>query len=153
MHSFCFMSYYYMSYYSTWSASLCFFVNLSSVILLYALCMHVCSYTLPNSNTSLLFFILLLCLDCLFSTLTGLHCIALYWTVLYWLWLFSYTGHMRFLGEIYMYGLVKQKVMRYCILELVGSDEVRKWTQVFAMSCHVLYLPSFLPSVITACSV
>ena len=39
----------------------------------------------------------------------------------------SYTGHMRFLGEIYMYGLVKMKVMKFCILELIGSDEVSLW--------------------------
>ena len=42
----------------------------------------------------------------------------------------SYTGHMRFIGELYMYGLVNQKVMRYCIMELVNSEEVS--------SCHRL---------------
>ena len=39
--------------------------------------------------------------------------------------LLSYTGHMRFIGEIYMYGLVKQSVMKHCVLELINSPEVR----------------------------
>ena len=48
-----------------------------------------------------------------------------------------------------MYGLVKQKVMRYCILELVGSDEVSKkvkLTPVSAMPCYAMpcvLLPTF----------
>lgn len=41
---------------------------------------------------------------------------------------------MRFLGEIYMYGLVKMKVMKFCILELINSEEVSLRD---VMSCHV----------------
>lgn len=36
----------------------------------------------------------------------------------------SYTGHMRFIGEIYMCGLVTMTVMKFCIEELIKSDEV-----------------------------
>ena len=52
----------------------------------------------------------------------------------------SYTGHMRFLGEIYMYGLVKMKVMKFCILELINSEEVSPWYSCVVL-CHVMWCP------------
>ena len=36
----------------------------------------------------------------------------------------SYTGHMRFIGEIYMYGLVGISKMKGCVEELMESEEV-----------------------------
>ena len=35
----------------------------------------------------------------------------------------SYTGHMRFIGEIYMKDLVKASIMQYCIDQLLESTE------------------------------
>lgn len=40
----------------------------------------------------------------------------------------SYTGHMRFIGEIYLRELVKAKIMHLCIKELLESNEEEKWT-------------------------
>jgi translation initiation factor 4G len=40
----------------------------------------------------------------------------------------SYTGHMRFIGEIFMKDMVKEKIMHSCIVELLaGKEEVRQW--------------------------
>jgi hypothetical protein len=46
---------------------------------------------------------------------------------------------MRFIGEIYIHGLVKQSVMKHCVQELIESPEVGYVTLRYVLTLFVLY--------------
>ena len=67
---------------------------------------------------------------------------------------YSYTGHMRFIGEIYMYGLIGVSKMKYCIEALITSPEVNTHflsCSIFIILRMYFFLPCFLSLRLTVC--